>query len=207
MFGLRTNGQRKMNKLAFAILAVTMSVSTVSADIISGNYDVDVGGLSPVVNVPFSGVIAAGVNSLGPVTQSGGSSVGAALAFEFSGSQLTLGVDWSGTGFNGFGSPVEWDFTGLGLTGGASITGISFNAAASTLGVDAPTGFSFTANSLDDIDTPNETSNGVNATYSYVFDITDSAAAAVPEPSSFAILFAGGVGFLARRRRQKKAVA
>ena len=32
-------------------------------------------------------------------------------------------------------------------------------------------------------------------------------AAAVPEPSSFAMMFAGGLGFLARRRRQKKAVA
>jgi hypothetical protein len=29
----------------------------------------------------------------------------------------------------------------------------------------------------------------------------------VPEPSSFAMLFAGGLGFFARRRRQKKAVA
>ena len=31
--------------------------------------------------------------------------------------------------------------------------------------------------------------------------------ASVPEPSSIAMLFAGGLGFLARRRRQKKAVA
>jgi subtilisin-like proprotein convertase family protein len=32
-------------------------------------------------------------------------------------------------------------------------------------------------------------------------------AAAVPEPSSFAMMFVGGLGFFARRRRQKKAVA
>jgi hypothetical protein len=38
-------------------------------------------------------------------------------------------------------------------------------------------------------------------------DANVSGGAAVPEPSSFAMLFAGGLGFFARRRRQKKTVA
>jgi hypothetical protein len=45
--------------------------------------------------------------------------------------------------------------------------------------------------------------------HQYTFDITllSDATAAVPEPSTFAMLFAGGLGLFARRRRQKKAVA
>ncbi len=190
--------------LSIIVICLTFAGTTANADIISsGNYSVDVSGLPPVDNVPFTGAVAAGSTNLGSVTYNSGTTA-ATLSFNFTDSRVVLGVDWSGTGLAAFGSVVEWNFTGLGLTGGADITGLTFNAGASTAGITAPTTFSSTANSLD-IDTPNESSDGINAAYSYVFDITDSAA--VPEPSSFAILFAGGIGLYAKRRRRKNTVA
>ncbi len=189
--------------LSIIVICLTFAGTTANADIISsGTYSVDVGGLPQPDNVPKVGAVSAGLTSLGAVTSDG--TTLAALSFNFTDSRVTLGVNWGAPAdptFFIFPSPVEWRFTGLGLTGGSPIKGLSYNPAASTANIYAPVNVSSTANTLT-IDTPTDNTLGTGGVYSYVFDI-----ATVPEPSSFAILFAGGIGLYAKRRRRKKTAA
>ena len=187
-------------------LCVLAPASICSADIIQTDYNFNVTGIGGT-NIPMSGNDVA---ALAPTAVTTAGATLAEVSFSFTGSQLSLGVDWTNSvpgGLAGFGAVADWVFTDMMELGPmvANISNVTFNLGASTVGSLAGTNShgvvtGFTPNSIT-IQTPDDATLGSAGVYNYVFDISDTST--VPEPSSFAILAMGGFGYLGFRRRRR----
>lgn len=168
------------------VLLVAVCVPA-SGDIIGGDYNISGNaGFNTAVNFPASGSFTAGT----PVSVT--EPLVATTGFNFSGGILDLNVDVLFAGV--LATPLTWTFSTLNL-GGETITDVTQTGgplATVTPGLNSIT-----------IQTPTDLSGLLNA---FSFSITDTGSAAVPEPSSIAMLCVLGVGGVwVRRRRQSVA--
>lgn len=195
--------RRPAHSMLYMLVILTTATGIASADIISGSSG----------TFAFNGNAALNTNtnvlSLGSTFTAGTletanliippSTAAADLSFNFTGSVLNLTLALDGAA-NTLASSLDWIFSGLDF-GGDTITSIT-----QTSGAAAATSFTNGATNAITIITPDE-SGPLGATYNYSFNIADSSMAAVPEPSSFAMLLAGGIGaYFVRRRRQSAGV-
>ncbi|MCA9050231.1 MAG: PEP-CTERM sorting domain-containing protein [Planctomycetaceae bacterium] len=182
----------KSLRLTVFAAALFMSLNSVSAALLSGDYQVELTGAG--FNVGPTG-IAAGVNVVGtPISGL------ASLSFQFTTSQLFLYVDWTGTvGPFDFGESISWQFTNLNFSG-PELDVVSFNSGDSTLGVSADS-ITFTANTIG-INSASDDAGGSNL-LTYAFDIAETTIGpVVPEPTSLMLCCSGAFGMCVLRRRK-----
>jgi hypothetical protein len=196
------------------LAAMTFTVVTAPAcraDIITYDYSISNGtytfdsGASPAAAAgvgPNVGPIQMAL-SLAPFTEV------ADLSISTSGGQFTVSYDFE-AGLNTLTSPTAFSFSNIAVTGAALLQSFTFNPGASTVGTNIAAAPTFTAgtNAFSFTTVGTDVAPALDGVLNYVFDFTDdSIVAAVPEPSSFAMLFAGGVGVVVAGRRRRKNAA
>ncbi len=192
-----------MAKITTAAIAFLLCTASLRADIISnGSYLIEFtpsgtligadtftnAGASPDVSESFTNGVDTAIFSFN-LTDDGAAAPGAANFLELN---VNLG------GFATSGDNITWQLSSLVFANGADIFSVTQLTGAPAVDI--------SHNSDDMITIRTPTAEAIMpATQNFTFLITDDlTAAAVPEPSSFALLMVGGFGYWGVRRRRRQ---